>query len=838
MDTETEKITVLGKTFNSEEERRSFFREELRKKLPELKQMEGFPIGEDEDIINLSDPPYYTACPNPWLAEIEESGEVKGNKYDVKVPFSDDFTVDQRHPVYLFHPYHTKVPPSIISTLIEYYTKENDVVLDVFAGSGMTGVAARELNRKVILNDLSPVASFISGVNTTTDNAIKVVEEAERILEESEREHSRLYKTSYGNHLVDVNYFVWADIFICPECVHDFPFFPHGVIHHGNKVQTKKQFNCPSCNANLNIRKVNRFITQNGKAKKVVWVNAGTGKNRISREANDFDLRLAEEVEFELSHTKSWFPKDAIDPDGYSAKLAQLGNKRITDISKFLSSRNLIVYSDLWNRMEGIKDTGVRNGVRSILTSIFTVISERQGYFGGGGGMSGNLYMPVVRMEKNVFHSFKRKIKKFKQSELKKPKNHFDHFVTNQSSTELKNINDESIDYIYTDPPFGANIIYSEMNLLLEGWLKVKTNEESESVINETKNKSFFSYGELMTRCFRECYRVLKPGRWMSVEFHNTKAAVWNLIQSSISESGFIIAQVNKLDKGSTTILADIRPGAAVQDLIISCYKPDSSFEQKISSQKSNSEISLWEFVSQHLGHLPINIIKNNKNFANAERSPRVLFDRLIAFYIQRNLPVPIDSMKFQQGLREHFLERDGMFFTAEQVHIYDKKKAENPDFVQLSILVSSEQDGVHWLKNLLSDKKQTYQEIHPQWMQALAGVRKGDVIPEMADILEENFLKDDQGKWYVPDPENEADLEKLRTKRLLKQFEVYKTEAAKPKGKIKEVRVEALRAGFKQSYHDKDFKTIVQIGDRIPNNLLMEDEVLLQFYDIASSRV
>ena len=122
--------------------------------------------------------------------------------------------------------------------------------------------------------------------------------------------------------------------------------------------------------------------------------------------------------------------------------------------------------------------------------------------------------------------------------------------------------------------------------------------------------------------------------------------------------------------------------------------------------------------------------------------------------------------------------------------------------------------------------------------MQALAGVRKGDVIPELADILEENFLKDDQGKWYVPDPENEADLEKLRTKRLLKQFEVYKTEAAKPKAKIKEVRVEALRAGFKQSYQDKDFKTIVQIGDRIPSNLLMEDEVLLQFYDIAVSRV
>ena len=179
------------------------------------------------------------------------------------------------------------------------------------------------------------------------------------------------------------------------------------------------------------------------------------------------------------------------------------------------------------------------------------------------------------------------------------------------------------------------------------------------------------------------------------------------------------------------------------------------------------------------------------------------------------------------------------MFFTNEQVQEYDKKKAENPEFIQLSILVSSEQDGVLWLKNLLTDKSLTYQDIQPLWMQALAGVRKGDVIPELADILEENFLKDTEGKWYTPDPENEADLEKLRTKRLLKQFDTYKAEAAKPKAKkIKEVRVEALRAGFKQCYQDKDFQTIVAVGDKIPNNLLMEDEVLLQFYDIASSRV
>jgi hypothetical protein len=284
--------------------------------------------------------------------------------------------------------------------------------------------------------------------------------------------------------------------------------------------------------------------------------------------------------------------------------------------------------------------------------------------------------------------------------------------------------------------------------------------------------------------------------------------------------------------------LADIRPGAAVQDLIISCYKPNLA-KVRASTEKKGENIIIWDFIDSHLKRLPPFIINEVSFSANPERTPKILFDRMIAYYVQRGLPVPIDAGKFQQGLRERFIERDGMFFTNEQVQEYDRKKAAVPNFVQLSIFVANEQDAIYWLRHILEAAPKTEQDLHPLWMKEVAGnMRKGDTLPEMRTILEENFLKNYKGQWYLPDPENEADLEKLRTKRLLKQFEAYKTEASKPKSKIKEARVEALRAGFKQCYQEKDFKTIVQIGDRIPNNLLMEDEVLLQFYDIASSRV
>lgn len=132
----------------------------------------------------------------------------------------------------------------------------------------------------------------------------------------------------------------------------------------------------------------------------------------------------------------------------------------------------------------------------------------------------------------------------------------------------------------------------------------------------------------------------------------------------------------------------------------------------------------------------------------------------------------------------------------------------------------------------------QTYQDLQPKWMQAINGVRKGDILPELMQILEENFIKESDGKWRKPNLQDDVDLAALRHKALMREFKVYVEVAQKPRGKIKEARIEALRAGFKQCYQDKDFATIVAVGDRIPQNLLTEDEQLLQFYEIASSRI
>ena len=220
------------------------------------------------------------------------------------------------------------------------------------------------------------------------------------------------------------------------------------------------------------------------------------------------------------------------------------------------------------------------------------------------------------------------------------------------------------------------------------------------------------------------------------------------------------------------------------------------------------------------------------------ERTARILYDRLISFFVLRGYNIPISSQDFQKGLRERYIEIDGMFFTAYQAAEYNQMKEKSSGIVPMALFIGCEADGIEWLKRELFVPK-AYQEIHPSWMSNLVAPKKGDVLPELAVILEENFIKDEDGKWRKPDAEKAADLEILRGKKLMKEFNLYIEQASKPKAKrMKDTRLEVLRYGFKECYKQKNYQAIVTVGDHIQESLLQEDEVLLQYYDIASMRV
>ena len=250
-------------------ERRKLTSEDIDK----VRDIEGFPIATDEAIIELSDAPYYTACPNPFIKDFIDE---YGTPYDEATddyhcePYSADVTAGKNNPIYRAHSYHTKVPHKAVMQYINHYTRPGDVVLDAFCGTGMVGVAARALaddtdeyvalnkrrnpgnygSRNALLCDLSPAATCIASQYDIADDAELTYADAEKAIQECKAEYGWMFRTKHtaiGNSSqtrLDVeaceygwiNYTVYSDVLICPSCGQEFIFYDTAVDQDKGKV--------------------------------------------------------------------------------------------------------------------------------------------------------------------------------------------------------------------------------------------------------------------------------------------------------------------------------------------------------------------------------------------------------------------------------------------------------------------------------------------------------------------------------------------------------------------------------------------------------------------------
>ncbi|MFZ1475688.1 MAG: DNA methyltransferase, partial [Anaerolineae bacterium] len=330
-------VECLGLSFANDEERRQHFLAILRERLkdPEFRKIEGFPVGTDEDILALSDPPYYTACPNPFIADFIKHF---GKPYDPdalyrREPFAVDVSEGKTDPIYRAHSYHTKVPHLAIVPSILHYTEPGDVVLDGFCGSGMTGVAAqwcgsapdayrREVEercerqgqtkptwgaRRVVLNDLSPVATFIAANYNLPFDVREFTRAGKQILDEIEQEIGWMYETRHsdGKTAGRIEYTVWSEVFNCPDCTGKVVFLDEALDAETKRV--KDIFPCPHCGSNLtkdNLQRV--FVTrpdpESGKPWKRVkyqplLISYTAGGKRYEKQPDAYDLEILQRIE-------------------------------------------------------------------------------------------------------------------------------------------------------------------------------------------------------------------------------------------------------------------------------------------------------------------------------------------------------------------------------------------------------------------------------------------------------------------------------------------------------------------------------------------------------------
>ena len=912
-------VECLGQTFPSEQARREHFTKLLADKLkdPAFRKIEGFPQGTDEASLAMSDPPYYTACPNPFL---EDFVRHYGKPYDPSVKYSRepqtvDVTVGKTDALYKAHSYHTKVPHLAIVPSILHYTEPGDIVLDAFGGSGMTGVAAQwcglapaayrhELEmewkkqgkpapkwgaRRAVINDLSPAATFI-GANYNIPLDVEAFAKAgKQLLKELEQDIGWMYETIHtdGKTKGRIEYTVWSEVFTCPHCAGEVNFLDEALDEDTKRV--RDDFPCPHCGAELTKKKLDKLFETtvdpvSGNALKTAkrvpsLISYVVSGKRYEKKPDDFDRQVLGKIS-SLS-IPATLPANRMmhapeDQQKWGDKW-RAGSASFSHVHHLFLPRAAQAIGKLWEKANSNPNARIRAFLLYMVEQSISGLSVLNRYQpiqqGRPGGsqvnrqLSGVYYVASQHSECSPWYNLggklDRLIKAFRDYKVGAGNT----AITTGTASHL-GLPDSSIDYIFTDPPFGDNLAYSELNFIVEAFHRVFTHQGPEAVMSDSQQKGLHEYHRLMKSCFAEYYRVLKPGRWMTVVFSNTQAAVWNGIRTALQEAGFVIANVSALNKVQGSFNAVSNATSVKQDLVITAYKPNGGLEARF--LKSGGEVdSVWDFVRTHLGYLPSVKMKGGELEFIQERDPRIIFDRMVAWFVKHGFPVPLSSQEFQAGLSQRFEPRDGMIFLPEQAAEYDKKRMQVAVAPQMEMFVSDERSAIDWLADFLKKRPSTYAEITTEYMPVVgAAKKKGEVIPELIRLLDENFIQYDgkgevpsqihsylstnhkdlrgleknspalvakaKDRWYVPDPNKAQDLENKREKALLKEFEIYKAFTGR---KIKESRLEVLRAGFRAAWTAKDYKTIIDIANKLPEETLQEDEKLLTLYDLALTR-
>jgi len=502
-------VECLGMTFSSEDARREHFLGLLAEKLkdPAFRNQPGFPQGADEAILAMSDPPYYTACPNPFLNEVVS---YFGSEYDStedrgKEPFVADVSEGKHDTICNAHGYHTKVPHKAIVRYLLHYTKPGDVIFDGFCGSGMTGVAAQLCadasviaslgyrangsgavlearqddgrtvwqpisvvgKRHAVLTDLSPAATFIAH-NYNNPPPLENSDSAVRqIVDKAEDERGWMYQTKHVDGATGrINYTVWSDVFACPECAGEVVYWDVALDHARKKVLD--EFRCPHCSYEMAKRDLERAWTSSfdgqlgtsiQQAKQLpVLINYSVGSSRFEKRPDEHDLEVIRRAS-EASVSES-NPGIRMMEGREARRNDSIG---MTHTHHYFTKRTLQLISRILQESE-IYEPNVWSLLKMVVMDCFSVLTKMSRFRAPAwfdkstgpmkGWTAGTLYVPSLQGEQNVLNAFAEKSRMIARAYNPKIRNQY---ISTGHSGKLT-IPVQTIDYIFLDPPFGAKI--------------------------------------------------------------------------------------------------------------------------------------------------------------------------------------------------------------------------------------------------------------------------------------------------------------------------------------------------------------------------------------------
>ena len=694
--------------------------------------------------------------------------------------------------IYNMHTYWSKKPHDAIRRYIRHYTQPGDLVLDPMCGSGGTALAALMEGRKAIAIDRSPAATFITK-NYCTPVDIEALQQAfEELKARVKSEIDRLYETRCDrcDGRATTAYTVYSQVFQCPRCLEKVPLFDCvEVAGKTAKGKPKKINACPHCH----LRGIVEEISTRGEKFGAIPVlvsyicESGCKPKGGQRRHNDPDPKKREYFqkydlgklrEIEEKEIPYWYPKHRMmhapeDQECWGVKW-RAGTSNFRTVDELFTKRNLWALAAIKNNIDKlnikaeIKDT-LFFGYEAILVNL----SRMQGYSTDprfpNNLFKGTYYIPQIGKEYEVLSWYEGKISNLKNgynkinSEITKK---IDIIISTENISEVTMVKDNSVDYIFTDPPYADSVQYGELNFIWEAWLEFDTHwHDEEIIINEIRGKTEADWANMMRQAMAECYRVLKPGRWISLCYHDTSEGTWALIQDIMAEVGFIVDKSEKaiyfdtLQKSYNQLTAD---KVTKRDLIINFRKPrageitsrleiNGSEDQETFQEKVRAIIR--EYLEGHPGATKDRIYDEVvSRMVRQQQMEAHNFEELLRQVaeevqepVMENLFTPKKPDLFERHIRSRWYlkETELAVVDAAETAKEDAAAAQIDSFIAAQLASHPEWEGVH------------YSDLFEQYIYTV----KDKPRRPLAEWLLDYFYKTDAGTYRLPLTEEEKQL-------------------------------------------------------------------------------
>jgi hypothetical protein len=327
--------------------------------------------------------------------------------------------------------------------------------------------------------------------------------------------------------------------------------------------------------------------------------------------------------------------------------------------------------------------------------------------------------------------------------------------ISTQSAAGLRQIADNSVDYVFTDPPYADKEQYGELNFVWEAWLDFDTNwHDEEIIVNHTRGRTEVDWARMMRQAMNECYRVLKPGRWISLCYHDTSEGTWQMLQDLMTELGFIPEQVETalfIDTGQKSYNQKVAEKVTKRDLVINFRRPRTgeltpltlSGNEDATTFGEKSRAILREALEAHPG-------------SPADR----LYDELVSRMVRKG---EFERHNFDALLRSVAEEVNGRWYLLETADRVDEAESAREaaaatrleTFMEQRLAEQPEESGVH------------YSDLFEQYLPVQDKPRR-----LLADWLPEFFFKTPEGTWRPPaDDEERTQKQVLRTSGMLRRI-------------------------------------------------------------------